>query len=517
MKKVKLIISAMVMAGSMLPAISAAAAPPPGSGWDSNPDIAVGGGSDTTYLVSQRLEALYNAAPGCDVEKANVTNKGKCAAANVAIGAITTAALTSNVATITTSNVNGYYIGLSVTVAGLGAPYDGTFIVTGVPTTTSFTYAVTSANIASAAVTGTATPGADTAVTNGNYDHDLMVSATPAGSGAGINALLATGKQYNPAISYARSSRGPSGTEASETTFWGYARDGIAVNTFGSRAGYRFTQANLKDIYQCVKTDWSQFNSPGPDGVTGTADDTPGAGQVAVLAPGTIIPWDMNSQSGTSATFKTYLGGITFGACVRKLTSGIAPFENDVKPLLADRGPDGTFGTADDDENNFIWWMSYGNYSKYPFTVNGCADAVGTYTVASGVCTGGTTISGNLVRVDGSLPSNGTISGNTYAILRSLYQVTKNTDADCRAVAGSVGACDNVADEVSGATSGPGGAVRQFTKWLCTPTNGAQNSVTGNFARTEIVAALNTEGFQQLNPAIVGLRSPGYACEVKTQ
>ena len=53
--------------------------PPSGSGWDKNPDVVIGGGSDTTYLVSQRLEVLYNGAPGCLITTSTTSaNKGKC-------------------------------------------------------------------------------------------------------------------------------------------------------------------------------------------------------------------------------------------------------------------------------------------------------------------------------------------------------------------------------------------------------------------------------------------------------
>jgi hypothetical protein len=53
---------------------------------------------------------------------------------------ITNVALTSNVATITTNLVHGYSTGDSVTVDASNDTFDGTFIITGTPTTTTFTY-----------------------------------------------------------------------------------------------------------------------------------------------------------------------------------------------------------------------------------------------------------------------------------------------------------------------------------------------------------------------------------------
>jgi ABC-type phosphate transport system substrate-binding protein len=395
--------------------------PPAGSGWDKNPDVVIGGGSDTTYLVSQRLETLFNGAPGCSLDTGNTVTRALC---------------------------------LDPTAAPTGP-------------------------------------------TNGNYDHDVFASAAAIGSGAGVTALIGTGQPYHPAIDYARSSRGPSGTEANLATFWGYARDGIAVTTFGSRTGVSLTKQDLVDIYTCVKTDWSQFGQPA----------------------GTIIPWDMNAASGTRASFYGYIGvGGTgqpvIGTCVRKLNpvgaaAAIAPFENDVKPLLADSGPDLTFGTADDDENNYLWWISFGDWITYPFTANGNADGVAANPA----------ISSNLVTVDGTTPSASTIFNSTYAIMRTLFQVTRNTDADCVTPAGAAGACNNgVLPTVFGNTTAKGGAVREFTQFLCRTSNAQQatNPVTGRNYRVEINSAIAAEGFQTLSATVTGLRTAGYSCQVLT-
>ena len=63
-------------------------------------------------------------------------------------------ALTSNVATLTTSSAHKLFTGDSVTVSGIDATFNGTYTVVSVPTTTTFTYAKTSANVASAAASG---------------------------------------------------------------------------------------------------------------------------------------------------------------------------------------------------------------------------------------------------------------------------------------------------------------------------------------------------------------------------
>ena len=68
-------------------------------------------------------------------------------------------ALTSNVATLTTPSAHGLSTGMEVTITGVDATFNGTYRITSVPTTTTFTYAKTASNVASTAVSplGTAT------------------------------------------------------------------------------------------------------------------------------------------------------------------------------------------------------------------------------------------------------------------------------------------------------------------------------------------------------------------------
>jgi hypothetical protein len=68
--------------------------------------------------------------------------------------------LTSNVATLTTSTDHGFESGDSVTVTGVDGTFDGTYTILATPTSTTFTYAKTAADVATSAATGTATVGA---------------------------------------------------------------------------------------------------------------------------------------------------------------------------------------------------------------------------------------------------------------------------------------------------------------------------------------------------------------------
>ena len=72
---------------------------------------------------------------------------------NPLVYSITTKALTSNVATLTTSATHKYAIGTEITVTGVDATFNGTFVITAV-TGTTFSYAKIAANVTSVASTG---------------------------------------------------------------------------------------------------------------------------------------------------------------------------------------------------------------------------------------------------------------------------------------------------------------------------------------------------------------------------
>ena len=61
-------------------------------------------------------------------------------------------ALTSNVATLTTTAAHGLCTGMEITITGVDATFNGAYTITAVPTTTTFTYAKTASNVTSTAV-----------------------------------------------------------------------------------------------------------------------------------------------------------------------------------------------------------------------------------------------------------------------------------------------------------------------------------------------------------------------------
>jgi hypothetical protein len=103
------------------------------------------GNNNTTDAVDLGLVAEYGTALASTLTN-TVTNK----------------ALTSNVATLTTGTTHSLAVGDIVTVASVDATFNGTHVVASVPTTTTFTYAKTNANVTSAAVSPAGTTSATT-------------------------------------------------------------------------------------------------------------------------------------------------------------------------------------------------------------------------------------------------------------------------------------------------------------------------------------------------------------------
>jgi hypothetical protein len=108
---------------------------------------------------------------------------------------ITNKALTTNVATLTTSATHALIVGDRVVVTGVDATFNGTYTVTAV-TGTTFSYAKTAANVVSGAATGTAIRGDNTgwaspaigAVSNPNgVSIEVWSRAIVAGRPAAVN------------------------------------------------------------------------------------------------------------------------------------------------------------------------------------------------------------------------------------------------------------------------------------------------------------------------------------------
>jgi hypothetical protein len=105
-----------------------------------------------TVVISD-IDSTFNGTYIVSTVPTNTTfTYAKPATANVSSVAITPAltvsnkALTSNVATLTTTAAHGLVVGQVVTVASVASPFNGKFTVVSVPSTTTFTYRVTGTN-----------------------------------------------------------------------------------------------------------------------------------------------------------------------------------------------------------------------------------------------------------------------------------------------------------------------------------------------------------------------------------
>ena len=90
---------------------------------------------------------------------------------------IITKSLTGNVATITTSAAHGFAVGQTVVINGVDNVFDGTYVIASVPTTTTFTYAKTHADVGSTNVRAVAYSANQSTQSTQTYDGTVL-SAT---------------------------------------------------------------------------------------------------------------------------------------------------------------------------------------------------------------------------------------------------------------------------------------------------------------------------------------------------
>jgi hypothetical protein len=119
------------------------------------------GGGSTQAEALQVTSPIIFAGTGNQADTYDLGLVGEYATTVSPIAAtVSNKALTNNVATITTAAAHTYLAGDVVTIASVGAPFDGVYSIVAVPTSTTFTYAKTNANVTSASATGTATVNA---------------------------------------------------------------------------------------------------------------------------------------------------------------------------------------------------------------------------------------------------------------------------------------------------------------------------------------------------------------------
>ena len=131
-----------------------------------------------TYSVSNK--ALTSNVATLTTSVAHDFNVGNTVTiAGVDSWLISNKALTSNVATLTTSTTHGFTAGNSVTVVGVDSTFNGTYSIIAVPTTTTFTYAKIASNVSTTAVTPVDTTYAVSLSTNSIFNGSFVVASVP--------------------------------------------------------------------------------------------------------------------------------------------------------------------------------------------------------------------------------------------------------------------------------------------------------------------------------------------------
>jgi phosphate transport system substrate-binding protein len=80
----------------------------------------------------------------------------------------------------------------------------------------------------------------------------------PSGSGAGKTALADPLNRATACIDIARSSSGRGASDPAEFEYYGFAKDAVSVATYPGAAPAGLTLAQLRAIYDCSITNWSQ-------------------------------------------------------------------------------------------------------------------------------------------------------------------------------------------------------------------------------------------------------------------
>jgi hypothetical protein len=123
-------------------------------------NLTFGGGATTTDNLAVVAPMIFSGIGN----QADIVDEGLIVeyASTIAalVSTITNKALTSNVATLTTSAGHNYRAGDVAVITGVDSTFNGTYSIIEVPTSTTFTYAKTNANVSSAAASGSSSVAA---------------------------------------------------------------------------------------------------------------------------------------------------------------------------------------------------------------------------------------------------------------------------------------------------------------------------------------------------------------------
>lgn len=340
-------------------------------------------------------------------------------------------ALTTNVATLTTSASHGFFTGETVTVAGVDATFNGVFVITGVPTVTTFTYAKTAANVTSQSAVGTAV------VAQSNDIFQTMLSgavlaARITSAGCFSNSNLQTGTEIfgdgATAASTLSVAFGNAATCAGGSSVAiGNAATCAGANSFAAGQSASAPFANSVAVGQAAAAGSTNTTAVGKSAsVSGAAGTALGQGATCASASGVAIGSSASTGSannvvtiGNSATAGTgSTGGIAIGTSA---TIGASHLGSIVIGHNAVATASGQFIASSSDAS--ITDMYYGNgvtnATPAAVTIHGCggtgANVAGALIVIGGGIGTGTGVGGN-VAIQVALASGSSSStANTLA------------------------------------------------------------------------------------------------------
>ncbi len=246
-----------------------------------------GGGQSTLYAMpSFQTTATTSSYPGATSfrmipDVAGLAGWPMYAISNYGMSA-SAKQLINSAATIVTSQNNGFAIGETVTVAGVGAPFDGTFTVTGTPYTNAFSYTTAAITIANTALTS------NVATITTSTPHGLTV-------GQLVDVVGATNTAFNGTFAVA---------SVPTTTTFTYAKTNVDV----------ISTSSVGQVD--VNADWK---------VTGTVTQSCVASGTPAICSAATFPWV--PMLGTSAAAPLIAVGLANVNAV--LTArGMAPIDN---------------------------------------------------------------------------------------------------------------------------------------------------------------------------------------------
>jgi ABC-type phosphate transport system substrate-binding protein len=342
--------------------------------------------------------------------------------------------------------------------------------------------------VLNAAGTACVAPVSGSYITTENYDHNTVVDEFPTGSGNGRNKMLGNlnldglpGNDIDPAVRINRSSSDPT---AAGTFGSAFAKDGTSiVGFFGNThnpTSRILSKENLQAIFvgsgpqaqpndpntgTCA-TNWSQLINP--------TTNTPFPAQP-------IVPFGIQTGSGTYQQFNSYLGGDPNTCPNRTHGGGAGYFENNSAPIDGGTDFSGATYVVNPNRANAIWWMSYGTLVTNPIA----AGTAQSYIIRLPGTANGTPA--DIGGVDNA-PSSTTIAGikgqlGSYDLQRRMWKVFKKNDID---------------PTHPDSAGGEGGAANSYRFWLCRRTG---HSLVPQNYNLEITKAIELAGFVRISNA----------------